>query len=330
MTTTSQEAAAAKEDAAAKEITMEGKPKTQELNLETKGKDKKETRNKNKKTTKMTEAAKGRNNEDEVDAWELARETENESSYEETTTEKDDYGEHDLTLNDACENMDWGKIGEEQEQSQKNETTKTSVESTPGWTQVNKKKRDATIYNAEETDTRVNENVKEIMKKRGERAVEANTDKDTPVQVEFKVTKTAKSFNLRDALGKLLTTMIEVDASVKIQSKGGDEVWNDPNELPVGESMQDHFKVRQDTPPYEAPRITIYFTVKSTWKVNDIKYDPHMITYLKNFNIFMRPDRYSTSKVRSPGYFVKIAPRLVWKQDVVQELKDKVGKPTLT
>ena len=164
------------------------------------------------------------------------------------------------------------------------------------------------------------------MKKRGERAVEANTDKDTPVQVEFKVTKTAKSFNLRDALGKLLTTMIEVDASVKIQSKGGDEVWNDPNELPVGESMQDHFKVRQDTPPYEAPRITIYFTVKSTWKVNDIKYDPHMITYLKNFNIFMRPDRYSTSKVRSPGYFVKIAPRLVWKQDVVQELKDKVGK----
>ena len=124
MTTTSQEAAAAKEDAAAKEITMEGKPKTQELNLETKGKDKNETRNKNKKTTKMTEAAKGRNNEDEVDAWELARETENESSNEGTTTEKDDYGEHDLTLNDACEKIDWGKIGEEQEQSQKNETTK--------------------------------------------------------------------------------------------------------------------------------------------------------------------------------------------------------------
>jgi len=163
------------------------------------------------------------------------------------------------------------------------------------------------------------------MKKRGERAVEANTDKDTPVHVEFKVTKTTNSFNLREALGKLITIMMEVDTTVKIQSNDGANTWNDPNELPVGDDMKEYFLIRQDAPPYESPKISIYFTVKSTMKVNDIKYDEHVITYVKNFNIFMRADRYETSKVRSPGYFVKIASRLVWKQNFVKELQAQVA-----
>ena len=88
------------------------------------------------------------------------------------------------------------------------------------------------------------------MRKRGEKLVEANTDKETAVQVEFKVSNTTKSFNLRDALGKLLTTMIEVYPTVKIQAKDATETWNDPNELPVGEAMKLHFLGRQDSPPY--------------------------------------------------------------------------------
>ena len=70
-------------------------------------------------------------------------------------------------LNDACEKMDWGKIGVEQDKLQGKENNETPGESTAGWNQVNKKKRDTTIYNSEETDTRVNKNAKEIIKKRG-------------------------------------------------------------------------------------------------------------------------------------------------------------------
>jgi len=247
-------------------------------------------------------------NEAEVEAWELARETETDTQATDTT---EDYGENDASLNEACGKMDWTNLG--------------APANNTGWKKVHNKKREATIYNAEENDTRVQETTRDVLKKRGEHAVEANTDKDTPVHVEFKVTKTTKSFNLREALGKLLTIMMEVDTTVKIQSNDGANTWNDPNELPVGDDMKEYFLIRQDAPPYGSPKISIYFTVKSTMKVNDIKYDEHVITYLKNFNIFMRADRYETSKVRSPGYFVKIAPRLVWEKNFVKELQTQVA-----
>ena len=184
------------------------------------------------------------------------------------------------------------------------------------------------LYSTEKHDTRVQTTAQDIMKRRGEMAVEAATSRDTPIQVEFKITKATKNFNLREALGKLLTVMIEVDKTVKIQDNEGKEQWNDSNELPIGEAMKRHFIIRQDSPPYEAPKITVYFTLKSTQTANDIKYHPHVITHLKQFNIFMRPDRYQTSKARSPGYFVGIAPRLVWKNTFIQELKDSVQLTT--
>ena len=182
------------------------------------------------------------------------------------------------------------------------------------------------IDNTEEQDTRINQTDRDRMNFRGQQAVEADTDKDTPVQVEFKVNATTKKFNLREALGKLLLLMIHEDKTVKIKASETEEVWNDPNELPVGEAMKEHFKVRQDSNPYESPKVTIYFTVKSKATVNYIKYSPAVINYLKSNQIFLRVDRYQTSKTRSPGYFVNLAPRLLWKPHFIEDIKKQAQR----
>jgi len=59
-----------------------------------------------------------------------------------------------------------------------------------------------------------------MMNFRGQQAVEAYTEKDTPVQVEFKVNVTTKKVNLREVLGKLLLMMIQEDKTVKIKASG--------------------------------------------------------------------------------------------------------------
>ena len=101
-------------------------------------------------------------NEAEVESWELARETETETQATDMT---EDYRENDASLNEAFGTMDWTKLG--------------APANNTGWKKVHSKKREATIYNAEENDTRVQETTREVMKKRGERAEEANTEKYT-------------------------------------------------------------------------------------------------------------------------------------------------------
>ena len=268
-------------------------------------------------------------NDEKVSEWSRSQEEDMASCPtppESDDDSEDDRGAADPALDNVSSPMDWAQM--DQNDAKPNTTATSNTGDKPMWTTVHNKKRQTVIYNAEETDTRIKDSVKTIMRHRGDRAVEKVTDKDTPVQVEFKVSTTTKSFNLREALGKLLTTMLAADPSVTIQDKDGSNTWNDPNELPVGNSMNDHFVIRQDSPPYEKPKITIYFTIKSTLTVNDIKYSPHVLDHLKTYNIFLRPDRFHTAKVRSPGYFVDIAPRLIWKQDFTAELKKGIALTT--
>ena len=194
------------------------------------------------------------------------------------------------------------------------------------WTTVTRKRNSTVIYATESMDTRIQDTPREVMKRRGDVAIEPSTNKDTPVSVEFKIPPTTASFNLRDAIGNLLTVMLKGDASVKFGNNEGTDAWNDPNELPVGEALTKQMHARHDTPPYETPKVTVFFNIKSSKTVNDIKYQPTVINYLKNLNIFLRPDRYDNSRIRSPGYFVRVPPRLLWKQTFLEELKRGVDK----
>lgn len=66
---------------------------------------------------------------------------------------------------------------------------------------------------------------------------DTSTNKDNPVSVEFKIPPTTTSFNLRDAISNLLTVMLKGDASIKFGNNEGTDAWNDPNELPVEETL---------------------------------------------------------------------------------------------
>ena len=271
--------------------------------------------------------------EEEKAAWEIARNQDlhldTQPADRKTTQEIQDL-EDGSTASSPDEEMEWNSEDTVVHRNTEVSTSDAmpmaiSVEKATGWTQVNRKKRVPNVYAAEETDNRVPESVQTIMRRRGETEVEKATDKDNPVQIEFKLPHASKRFNLRVALGKLMQVMQEVDKTVKVQSQDGTNSWNTAEELPVGEEMMENFVIRHDSPPYEAPKVMLHCTFKSTWTINDIKYDSRVFMHLKNNNIYVRPDRFRSEKVRSPGYFVNVAPRLIWKDCFVSELRRAVA-----
>ena len=121
------------------------------------------------------------NNEVEVETWENAMESEIETteSTGNNATTNDDFGANDMELNEACKAMDWNQY--DNTTGKKNTKGHANEGKAAGWTKVTGKRENATIYNTESKDTRVDETATEIMKRRGEMAVEAATNRDTPI-----------------------------------------------------------------------------------------------------------------------------------------------------
>ena len=153
--------------------------------------------------TGATHVTTKKSNHDKVEEWENAMETDdamttetNHLTPDETTTQTRESNK------DENEIMSTGLVNfVNKSRKTLNQVRSNKLTRMQEWTQVKGKRHHTAVYNTESKDTRVNTTAKDIMKQRGEVAVETTTTRDTPVQVEFKVSNATKSFNLRDAMG---------------------------------------------------------------------------------------------------------------------------------
>ena len=194
------------------------------------------------------------------------------------------------------------------------------------WITPGKKKRPhVDVCAAEESDSRVKESVHEIIKKRGEILTEETSSKLTSVKVEFKIKNNTTQFNVRTALGKLLEQMKMADKEVILQSNNSASQWNNAEELPTGDDLMQHITVRHENSPVHNNSVTVYVRVQSAKTIGEIKFHHSMYHYLSANKIFLRPDRYKTEKTRSPGFFIKLHPRLIYKDTFKAKLVEAIS-----
>ena len=107
--------------------------------------------------------------------------------------------------------------------------------------------------------------------------------------------------------------MQEGDKTVVLQSLQDTSQWASAEEMPIDEALTPHIVTRNESAPTQGNTITVYTKIRSSKTVSEIKFHQSTYHYLSTSKIFLRADRYQTEKTRSPGLFIKVHPRLIWK-----------------
>ena len=189
-----------------------------------------------------------------------------------------------------------------------------------------KKRTHVEVCSSETVDPRIKESVHDVIKQRGESLTEETTSKATSIRVDFRLNNGTTRFNVRTALGALLEQMKQVDKHVVLESNCDNTQWNAAEELPIGDALMKHITVRHDNSPVRSHSMSVYTTVRSAKTINEIKFHQDMYHFLSAKKIFLRPDRYKTERTRSPGFFIKLHPRLIYKDTFRDELSRAINK----
>ena len=165
-----------------------------------------------------------------------------------------------------------------------------------------------------------NSSVDQRLQNRGQAMVEDSTYLCTPVKIEFNIAKDVIEYNARKHLLILLKKMQASDDSLRIQSSIKEEVeWVDLDTIPEAEEFADHFQMKDFT--YRThKKVIVHMKLISVSPVNRIKYSRHVKEHIYQENIWLKTDKYNAKIESSPGFFTKVHPKLVHREDFVREM----------
>jgi hypothetical protein len=118
--------------------------------------------------------------------------------------------------------------------------------------------------------------------------------------------------------------MRKLENSVTIKSSQGDDTWTDPDKIPSGNDFTKQFSVRTETTKRGTAKIVVYCTLSSKQWLNNIKWNPQMMSFLKTKSIFINFDRFETKETASPGFFIELHPELTNKKQMAIILTDEL------
>ena len=159
------------------------------------------------------------------------------------------------------------------------------------------------------------------LKHRGQAMVEESTYLCTPVKIEFNIAKEVIEYNARKHLLILLEKMQEVDDSLRIQSIVNEKTeWVDLDTIPEAEEFSDHFKMK-DFNYRTHKKVIVHMNMVSLSPVNRIKYSRTVKEHIYRENIWLKTDKYNAKVESSPGFLIKAHPKLVHREDFIDELR---------
>ena len=152
---------------------------------------------------------------------------------------------------------------------------------------------------------------KAMIKDRGEAMVEKTTTLETLVKIEFNLAASTTQFSVRHSALAVFKLMKDIDPTLTLRSvQDNITQWDDINKLPSDAAFGTHFNVREDASRSGSKKIVVHTKIISKIRLNEIKYNEKIISYLKNNNIYMKADRFEMRKLASPGFFIDLHPRL--------------------
>ena len=150
--------------------------------------------------------------------------------------------------------------------------------------------------------------------------VEESTYLCTPVKIEFNIAKDVIEYNARKHLLILLQKMRDFDDSLRIQSTIKEEiVWVDFDTIPEAEDFAEHFQMK-DFNYRTHKKVIVHMKMVSLSPVNKIKYSRKVKEHIYQENIWLKTDKYNAKVESSPGFFTKVHPKLVHREDFICDM----------
>ena len=160
------------------------------------------------------------------------------------------------------------------------------------------------------------------MAKRGVGMVEDTINKHTAVSFEFNIKKDEDIFNIRNATLNLLKVMWKSDKSLQVKSKIYETVWGANGEFPTDEEFLKHFVVNEVPSRYSNNKVIANTTLISSDDITRIKWRPLVRDYIFDKKIWSKEDRYETRVTSTPGYFIRIHPQAMNKEQLENEIEN--------
>ena len=120
--------------------------------------------------------------------------------------------------------------------------------------------------------------------------------------------------------------MATVDDTIYLKTRETKEMVQDPADLPTAKEFTEAFKVTQKEERNKPMRITIYFTLMSKIRLNSIKFDSYVWSYIQKTNVYIKQDDFQRNAVVSPGSIINVHPTLVRKEELEKEIRERMTK----
>jgi hypothetical protein len=143
--------------------------------------------------------------------------------------------------------------------------------------------------------------VKDMMKARGETMIEESGEIETQMKIEFNIGNNITKYSVRQNAVKVLEKMKGIDPTFSVKSVLDTTMWKEMSKLPTDDEFGRHFNVREETSPRGPRKIVMHCKMISKKKIGDIKFDANLIHFLCEQKIWLVVDKFDMRRLGSPG-----------------------------
>ena len=166
--------------------------------------------------------------------------------------------------------------------------------------------------------------IKEQMAQRGTGMVESEKFEVTAIKIEFNIGAQVREYNARAQFIRLMELIKKQDKRFKVQpSQTNHPGWKELDKLPEDDEFVETFNLL--TREFRThKKVILHCKVISDKSFNSIKYSPTVKQYIFEQNIWIKIDRYDSKAEGSPGFFTMIHPRMVQRDLLLTEIRNKL------
>ena len=165
------------------------------------------------------------------------------------------------------------------------------------------------------------------LKDRGTKMLERTSKILTLVSIEYNLDTSTKEFNILEGSMQLFQLMSQEDNYMQILTGNREKVlWEINTPLPEGSQFAELFRLREQTFRKGHKKATIYCTIEGSQTINRLKFREPLKSYLRQQNIWIKPDLYATKVVSSPGFLTLVHPRITNKTELTAERQSQLSQ----
>eukprot|EP00957_Ditylum_brightwellii_P107493 8201835-Ditylum_brightwellii.AAC.1 len=165
-----------------------------------------------------------------------------------------------------------------------------------------------------------------MMKEQGEQALESEGSHKTTVNFEWKLPRGCQNFNVRISLIKVMTKIIKIDPHAHLHSSVNGKIWQNTSAYPTGAEFIKASDVKQEIIGHNPTRVKLFATLISKLRLNTIKFDSTLYTYLNKHSLYIHPDQFMRNNTVVIREITNIYRKLIRHEDFITKISEKIAR----